>query len=723
VEEAFSPDIMQYQPQMIKQKSKPGKSIQIKPIIKKDYTIYWLIAGLLLTLIVYFPSLTNGFTNWDDNEYINNPYVNNLSLAGIVKIFSVYFAGNYHPLTLLSLGLDHFIGGDNPFIFHFTNLLLHLLNTFLVFLLVRRLTQNNLVAVLTFILFGIHTLHVESVAWVSERKDVLYSFFFLISLTLYTSYASGRKGGHYGFSLLFFLLSMLAKGEAVVLIAILPLIDYVKGRKWFSVKVLSEKIPFFLLSLLFIWIAFRAQESANAINFNYFTVPERFAFASFGLAQYLIKSILPLGLSAYYPYPPRLLNGSIPLFYWFYIISLPVFFIGSWFLFKRSKIYVFGLGMFFLTLLPLLQLIPVGGSIMADRYFYIPSVGLLLCFAAGLMEIRKTQIRYTLLILFILGLSVLSFSRTMIWKDSLTLWDDVISKQDYAKVAFCNRGLAYSSLGQWDKAIDDYTRAIGIDPDYVNANYNRGLAYSALGQWNKAIADYSKTIEIDPKFATAYSNRSVAYNNLGQWNKSIADCTRVIEIGPNCKDTYSNRGIAYCNLGQWDKAINDYTKAIALDPNYATAYYNLGVAHYNIEQIDKAIDDFSRAIAINPKYTDAWYNRGIAYKNLELWDKAIADYTRAIGIDPNLVEAYSDRGIAYTNLGQWDKAIDDYTRAIGINPEYVNAWSNRGVAYCHLGQWKMAIDDFSRAIRIDPAFSAAYYNRDIARKRLSDENR
>ncbi len=368
---------------MIKQKSGPAKPVQTKSLIKKDYTIYWLIAGLLLTLLVYFPSLINGFTNWDDNEYINNPFVNNLSLAGVVKTFSIYFSGNYHPLTLISLGLDHMIGGNNPFIYHFTNLLLHLLNTLLVFLLVKRLTQNNLLALLTFILFGVHTLHVESVAWVSERKDVLYSFFYLASLIIYTSYASGRKGVFYGLSILFFLLSLLAKGQAIMLVVILPLIDYVKGRKWFSLKVLSEKIPFFLLSLLFILIAFRAQESANAIDYSYFTRPERFAFASFGMAQYLIKSILPLGLSAYYPYPPRLLSGGIPSFYWLYIISLPIFLTGSYFLFKRSRIYAFGLCMFFLNLLPLLQLIPVGGAMMADRYFYMPSVGLLLCLAAG----------------------------------------------------------------------------------------------------------------------------------------------------------------------------------------------------------------------------------------------------------------------------------------------------------------------------------------------------
>jgi tetratricopeptide (TPR) repeat protein len=660
-----------------------------KPITKKDYTYYWLMAGLILTLIVYLPSLTNGFTNWDDMEYISNPYVNNLSLAGIVKIFSVYFIGNYHPLTLLSLGIDRLIGGDNPFIYHFTNLFLHLLNSFFVFMLVRRLTKNNVLALLTFVLFGVHTLHIESVAWVSERKDVLYSFFFLVSLNIYTTYASGRKNKYYGISLLFFLLSLLAKGQAVVLVVILPLIDYVKGRKWLSLKVLSEKVPFFILSLIFGWIAFRAQESTNAMNFNDFTFPERLAFASFGLAQYLIKSILPLGLSAYYPYPLKSVNGGIPLFYWIYVITIPVIIAGSWFLFRRSKIYTFGLSMFFLTLLPLLQLIPVGRAIMADRYFYIPSVGLILCIAFGFQEIRNVTVRYALFILFILVLSSLSFSRCLVWQGSMTLWNDVISKYDYATTAYFNRGFAYSGLGQWDNAITDYSRAIEIDPASTKGYYNRGVAYGNLGNWDKAIADYSKAIEIDPKFTNAYDNRGVAWVNLGQWDKAIADYTTVLENDPEFTKAYNQRGFAYGNLRQWDKAIANYSKAIEIDP----------------------------------KYADAYDNRGVAYGNTGQFERAIADFSTAIGIDPNFTTAYFNRGIAFGERGQWNKSIDDFTRAIRIDPKYIDAYDSRGIAYINLGQWTKAIDDFSNVIQIDPNFTKAYYNRDFAYRKLQSENR
>jgi tetratricopeptide (TPR) repeat protein len=702
---------------------KPAKSVPVKTLIKRDSTSYWLISGLALTVIVYLPSLFNGLVNWDDNGYIFNPYVNDLSPAGIVKIFSVYFLGNYHPLTLISLGIDRLIGGNSPFIYHFTNLLLHLLNTFMVFLLVKRLTKNNLLAILTFILFGVHTLHVESVAWIAERKDVLYSFFFLVSLTIYTIYASGRKGVYYGLSLLCFLLSLLAKGQAVVLVAILPFIDYVMDRKWSSVKVLSEKIPFFFLSLVFSWLAFRAQEAVSTLHFESFPLSERFAFASFGAVQYLIKSILPFNLSAFYPYPPKLADGSIPFFYWLFIISLPVLFIGSYFLFKRSKIYAFGISLFFISLLPLLQLIPVGEALMADRYFYIPSIGLLLCFAYCLLELKNTWIRYAVFIFFVLLFSSLSFLRCRVWKDSLTLWDDVISKYNYSSVAYSNRGYTYSNLGQTDKAIDDYSKAIELFPNYADGYYNRGIIYANLGQRDKAIDDYSKAIELNPTFPDEYYNRGIAYSNLGDWDKAISDYSKAIELNPKYAYAYNNRGVIYANIGQWDKAVADYSSAIGIEPNLSRAYSNRGIAYAKTEQWDKAIADDSRIIEIDPNYSAAYDNRGLVYASLGQWEKAIADYNTAIGIDPQHTNAYFDRGVTYASLGQWDKAIADYTLAIKVNPNRAKNFYNRGIAYANLGQFENAIIDYTLAIEINSNYSDAFYNRGVAHDKLGQRDK
>jgi tetratricopeptide (TPR) repeat protein len=633
-----------------KHKLKAAGPAVINTTTNRDYTHYWLLGGILLIVIVYIPSLFNGASVWDDTEYLNNPYVKDLSLKGIVNIFSVYFAGNYHPLTLLSLGIDRILGGGSPFMFHFTNLLLHLLNSFLVFLLVKRLTQNNILALLTFVLFGVHTLHVESVAWVAERKDVLYTFFFLLSLVLCMSYATSRKFLHYSLALLFFILSLLSKGQAVVLVALLPLIDYVKGRKWLSVKVLAEKAPFLALSLIFAWIAFRAQASSNYVHFEYFSLPERFAFASYGFTQYLIKSILPTGLSALYPYPARLANGNIPVSYWFYAISFPAFIVGSYFLIKRSKIYTFGLSMFFLSILPLLQLIPVGGAIMADRYFYIPSVGLLLCFAAGLLEIKKTTIRYALIILFTLVLSFMTYSRCSVWKDNISLWEDEVRKNDAYQAGYYNLGIAFYKEGEQDKAIESYSKAIEIDPKYTDAYFSRGLAWDNAGKIENAIADYSGAIESNPKYTQAYVSRGVAYGKSGKLDKSIADFSAAIGIDPEYRDAYTNRGVAWLNLGQWDNAIADCTKAIEIDPQSGVAYENRGVAFLNQKQVDKAIADFTSAINIDPKYLKAYCDRGFTYSILGQYDKAVEDYSKALEIEPNNGTAISGRQSASENL-------------------------------------------------------------------------
>jgi len=695
---------------MASKKSRPAKPTPVAAIVEKNDFSYWLIGGLLVIFLIYLPSLFNGITNWDDPEYIHNPFVTNLSLSGIVKIFSVYFAGNYHPLTLLSLGLDQLIGGDRPFMFHLTNLLLHIFNSLLVYILVKRLTQNHILALLTFMMFGIHSLHVESVAWISERKDVLYSFFYLLSLIIYTNYTSGHKKSGIIISLLFFLLSLLAKGQAVTLVVLLPFIDYLQGRKWFSTKVLLEKVPFLLLSLVFTWFAFRAQESAHAIHLNNFSLPERFAFASFGLTQYLIKSIFPVSLSALYPFPVKPPDGNIPSYYWLFMMLLPLYATGTYFLFKYSKILLFGISMFFLTLLPLLQLIPVGQAIMADRYFYIPSVGLLLCFAFAFMEIKHARIRYTLFFLFIAVLSGLTFLRCMVWKDSLTLWNDVIRKYDGSAVALCERGIAYRDLKQLDKSMADFSSAIRIDPNYFIAYYNRGLGYWNLGQWDKAISDYSRMIEADPQNPEVYFNRGLAYFSLGQPEKSITDYSQAISLDPEYSDAYSNRGLALGNLGRWENAIDDYSRAIIIDPHNADAFYNRAIAYTNTAQPDKSIYDFSSAIDIAPKYVEAYLNRGITFISLGQWENAINDFSKVIAIDPKNTKAYSSRGIAYGYLGQINMSIDDYTRAIEIDPGYAEAYFDRGVAYGNLKQWNKAIDDYLKTISIDNKNMKAFSN-------------
>jgi protein O-mannosyl-transferase len=659
-----------------KQTPKTKKTISSKPLQDKDYTPYWLMAGLLLVIIVYAPSLSNGFVNWDDDSYVNSKYVTGFSLRGILTMFTVYEMGNYHPLTLLSLAFDKFAGGGSPFIFHLTNLLLHLVNTFLVFLLINRLTRNTFIAIATFLLFAVHPLHVESVAWVSERKDVLYSCFFLLSLFMYSRFAHDRKRGFYLLSLLFFILSLLSKGQAVVLTVILPLIDYVNGRKWLSLKVLSEKLPFFILSVIFGIIAIHAQASAKAIDYVSYALPARLAFASYGLTQYLVKSILPIGLSAFYPYPAKIAGGGIPNYYWFFLLAIPVIAFISWLMMRRSKIYSTGLGIFFLNIVLLLQLIPVGSALMADRYFYIPSAGLLLCYAAGLAEIRSIVVRNGILVTALLFFSVVTFARCKVWHDGIALWDDVLKNQKHSFIPYYNRATAYGFQGRWEEAISDYTKVLEIDPKNPIAHYDRGVSYGKLGDWQRSIADYEAEIQVDPKNLMAYVNCGVDKGKLGQWDQAVVLFTETLKIDPGNTGALTNRAGAYGNLGQWENAIADYTLLITHDPKSSAAYVSRGSAYGNAGRWPEAITDFSTAIRIDPVNADAYINRGNAYNNLGNSAQAIAEYSMAIKYDAASAIAYYDRGVVYAGLKDWDAAIADFSKSVAIDPSFAKAAEN-----------------------------------------------
>ena len=260
-----------------------------------------------------------------------------------------------------------------------------------------------------------------------------------------------------------------------------------------------------------------------------------------------------------------------------------------------------------------------------------------------------------------------------------------------------NRGNAYGNKGDNDSAIDDYTKAIDIEPNFTNAYYNRGIAYRNKGDNDSAIDDYTKAIDIKPNFANAYYNRGVAYWDKGDYDSAIADHTKAIQLNPNYAEAYNNRGNAYGDKGDYDLAIEDYTKAIDIKPNFANAYYNRGVAYWDKGDYDSAIADHTKAIQLNPNYAEAYNNRGNAYGDKGDYDLAIEDYTKAIDIKPNFADAYYNRGIAYGDKGDYDSTIDDYTKAIQLNPNDADVYYNRGVTWLHLREWEKSRADLTTA--------------------------
>ena len=267
--------------------------------------------------------------------------------------------------------------------------------------------------------------------------------------------------------------------------------------------------------------------------------------------------------------------------------------------------------------------------------------------------------------------------------------------------AYIGRGNAYAAMGEYDKAIDDYSKAIQLDPNDADVYSNRGYVYNAMGEYEKAIADCATAIKIDTDHVEAYNNRGNAYANKGEYEKAIADYNKVIQLNPDYAEAYNNRGITYADMGEYEKAISDCSKAIQLDSDYAAAYNNRGNAYADMGEYEKAIADYSKAIQLNPDYEFAYYNRGIAYKNKGEYDKAIDDNSKAIQLNPDNADAYYNRGEAYKNKGEYDKAIADYNKAIQLNPDDADLYNGRGEAYDKIGEHEKAIADYKKASQLN----------------------
>ncbi|QLE56447.1 tetratricopeptide repeat-containing serine protease family protein [Nostoc sp. TCL26-01] len=287
--------------------------------------------------------------------------------------------------------------------------------------------------------------------------------------------------------------------------------------------------------------------------------------------------------------------------------------------------------------------------------------------------------------------------------------------------AYNDRGNARSELGDKKGAIADYNAAIKINPRYAKGFYNRGVAHAELGNNKQAIADYTEAIKIDPEYINAYNNRGISRGDLGDIKGAIADYTQAIKINPNYARAFYNRGVSRRQLDDKQGAIADYTEAVRIDPKYVNAYYNRGNARADLGDTKGAIADYTQAITIDPKYVNAYYNRGNILADLKDHQGAINDYTKAVNIDPKYVNAFYNRGISRRQLGDNQGAIADYTEAVRIDPKYVNAYYNRGNIRADLGDNEGAIADYSQTIQIDPKYANAYYNRGLSRRDLGDK--
>lgn len=553
-------------------------------ISNQSYT-YWLYltAILLLTAIAFWPVLKNGFTNWDDPTYLeNNPLIRELSASNIKRIFTEVYFANYQPLHILSYAIEYHFFQLNPTGYHAVSLIMHLINVILVFIFVTRLSSNSTIALITCLLFAVNPLRVESVAWAAERKDLLYAMFFFASLIYYLNYINpkhlkGEEGstnyGYLAITFLFFVLSVFSKAMAVSLVPVLFLIDFYVGRK-FSLKLILEKIPFFILAVVMGMVSVKASAAEGSIDTNKsFSFIDRVFFASDNLLQYMWKSLVPINLSAFYQYPDKVTIG-------YYISGLiaMAFAAFAFLSLKKGKDFFFSIAFFVVTVFLVLMLIPVGPTIFSERYSYIPSVALFFFLSSIILKAVQNNQQYKSIAMATVSIYAFVFSyytyqRCLIWKDSVTLWTNVLQQFPKAPHALNNRGDAYFNLHQLEPALTDFNAALAVNHEYVQALYNRGNVYGQTGKAKEALVDLNDAIRLEPDNANAYNKRGQANGVLGNFDAALRDFNKALQLKPDLTEVYFNLGITYYNANKKDLACENLKKAVDLGFDNAVKPY------------------------------------------------------------------------------------------------------------------------------------------------------
>ena len=690
------------------------------PDIRRSVTWLWLAGLLAITIAVYYNSLSNKFINWDDDLYVTaNNDIRTLHGDSVnytlEETFKTYVAGNYHPLTMLTYCIEYRMYGLNPWIYHLDNLLLHLLNALMVFSFIWLLVRQNAVAFITALLFAVHPMHVESVVWIAERKDVLYAFFYLAALCTYVLFIRNEKFKwcFYVITLIFFVLGLLSKAMMVSLPIVFFAIDYFNIRKP-TLKRVSEKIPFIILSVVFGLIAIKAQGSAlqppGVEQHNFF---ERVLFFFYALLLYGWKLLVPFNLMGFYHYPVKQ-DGSYPII----VYGAPLLIVGLLFLLykykPRARDMWFGLAFFFITIALVLQILPVGGALIAERYTYLPYIGL--CFIIARLVyalwVRRSEKRTVSklaaagVLIFFVGLcSFLSAQRSKVWHDSISFWRDEAEKNDKNRDIFLKLGSAYDASGQYEDAIKSYSDAAQLDPDYPNTYYVRGNCYYILGKYMEAAADFAHVIQLEPQIAADAHFMGTSYHQL---NKAEVDLVTA--------DIYYLRGNCYYNLANYGEAISDYTESIRRQPTNPDAYSNRGLAYSFTGETVNAINDFTTTIQQNPLRAAAYNVRGYLYGTQQNFKGALADYNKALELKKDYFEALSGRGFVYLNLKNYEAAIKDYDAAIQLKPDSGTGveYYNRGLAYFNLKNFRPALQDVLKARQMgyqtDPRLITAIQN-------------
>lgn len=529
----------------IRKKVKAGSRKNALAGFRWNRELLILLAILVFTFLVYSPSLNQNFLyGWDDGEYIDHPSVQNLSSDNIGKYFSTFYLGMYQPVPVLTFAINYHFSGTSSTSYNFFNLFLHLVNILLVYWFVKKLCRNEYAGLLAATLLAVHPMNVESIAWLSARSTGLFTMFYLLALLAYLRYLQqGYKFKYIGFTFLFFLLALFSKSMAATLPMVLFVVDAWHHRR-FNKTAILEKVPFFALSIVFGLISIRAAASFGHIEVLEagYTIFDRLFLLSYGVAFYLVKLLFPLNLSAIYAYPEKI-AGWLPFEYYLSFVLLLIIAFGIYRLRKYRRTTFLGFVFFILAISMVLPLFWSRLFIVAERYVYLPYIGLFVVAGVWLKALLngeiKIQSKTRNWILGITGAWVLimgisSFVRTQVWQSTRTLMEDVIDKKrspsDQAFGWFF-LGNASDREGNIQQAIRDYSRALDHNPKHIQALNNRGIMKGQAGDFNGGLMDFTAAIRFKPDYAEAWYNRGIVRYQTGQNEEACKDWQQAAKLG------------------------------------------------------------------------------------------------------------------------------------------------------------------------------------------------
>jgi tetratricopeptide (TPR) repeat protein len=641
----------------------------------------WGLILILFVILTYTPVWKAGFV-WDDSGILTaNPCI--VGPLGLKEIWTTH-AADICPLTLTTFWVEHALWGLDPLPYHLVNVLMQGACAVLLWRVLRSLRVQG--AWLGAALWALHPVAVESVAWITEMKNTESGLFFLLSILFFVRWLrakdlDGRTGGgwNYALSLLCAALAMAAKSSTVILPVVLCLCAWWMEGRWHWRKG-GRMVPIFLMAIaasaLSIWT--QGLQLATVSDPQWVrTWPERLATAGDALWFYIGKLLWPHPLITIYPRWQIDAGGWVS-----YLPLLAVIVILSIFWLKRelwSRACFFAFAYFMAALLPALGLIDnyiFRFSLVFDHLQYLAGIGPLALAGTGLVRFsnfiipKKLVLQSSLCAGLLLILGMATWQRTLVYKSEETFWIDALAKNPDCWIGHNNLGNALIQKGRLDEAVDQFLKAVEINPHYAKAYYNLGLALFQKGQLDDAVAQYQKAVEINPNDVEAYYNLGLALFQKGQLDDAVAQYQKAVEINPNYAEAHSNLGNALFQKGQLDEAVDQFQKAVEINPNFAEAHYNLGNTLVQMGHLDEAVNQFLKAAEINPNFAEARYNLGNALFQKGQLDEAVDQFQKALAINPNSFETHYNLGVTLVQKGQLDEAITQFQEVLRLKPDF-----------------------------------------------------